>query len=169
MRIARSTSSCTCAGAVCSQLLYAGENFPIVCRLIPGTWCAGLTAALSGLECPEDWGRPTSAGHFRFLVSFRCKPNCGNQAPILCMSAYSQKLACAFAYQSGRQRSERWNCLRRQAQHGWQWSFTAAVSVLTQNKNTPGFLLPGVFFIGDCEKISWYRCSWSQAGCCRHR
>lgn len=169
MRIAHGTSSCTCAGAVRSQLLYAGENFPIVCRLIPGTWCAGLTAALSGLECPEDWGRPTCAGHFRFLVSFRRKPNCGDQAPILCMSAYSQKLAYAFAYQSGRQRSERWNCLRRQAQHGWQRSFTAVCRCFQTEQKHPRISVSGGVFIGDCEKLSWYRCSWSQAGCCRHR
>ena len=149
MRIARSTSSCTCAGAVCSQLLYAGENFPIVCRLIPGTWCAGLTAALSGLECPEDWGKPTCAGHFRFLVSFRCKPNCGDQAPILCMSAHSQKLACAFAYQGGRQRSGRRNCLRRQVQHGWQWSFTAVcLCFQTEQKHPRISVSGGVFYRG---------------------
>ena len=169
MRIARSTSSCTCAGAVCSQLLYAGENFPIVCRLIPGTWCAGLTAALSGLECPEDWGRPTCAGHFRFLVSFRCKPDCGDQAPILCMSAYSQKLACAFAYQGGRQRSGRRSIWSGRSSTAGSGVSQSSAAVFRQNKNTPGFLLPGVFFIGDCEKLSWYRCSWSQAGCCRHR
>ena len=171
MRIARSTSSCTCAGAVCSQLLYAGENFPIAYRLIPGAQCAGLTAALPCLECSGEWHRSTCAGHFRFLVSSRCKPDCGDQAPILCMSAYSQKLACAFAYQSGRQRSERWNCLPAAAGPArLAVEFHSRLpAVFRQNKNTPGFLLPGVFFIGDCEKISWYRCSWSQAGCCRHR
>ena len=160
MRIARGTSSCTCAGAVCSQLLYAGENFPIVCRLIPGTWCAGLTAALSGLECPEDWGRPTCAGYFRFLVSFRRKPNCGDQAPIPCMSAYSQ---------GGRHRSWRRSIWSGRSSTAGSGVSQPSAAVFRQNKNTPGFLSPGVFFIGDCEKLSWYRCSWSQAGCCRHR
>ena len=121
------------------------------------------------LRMPWGVGGPTCAGHFRFLVPSRCKPNCGDQAPIPCMSAYSQKLACAFAYQSGRQRLERWNtCGGRPSTAGSGVSQPSA-AVFRQNKNTPGFLLPGVFFIGDCEKISWYRCSWSQAGCCRHR
>ena len=154
---------CVQSAAVCRR------EPSIACRLIPGTWCAGLTAALSGLECPGDWGRPTCAGHFRFLVSFRRKPNCGDQAPIPCMSAYSQKLACAFAYQGDGQWSGRRNtCGGRSSTAGSRVSQPSA-AVFRQNKNTPGFLLPGVFFIGDCEKISWYRCSWSQAGCCRHR
>lgn len=170
MRIARSTSSCTCAGAVCSQLLYAGENYPIVCRLIPGTWCADLTAALPCLECSGEWHRSTCAGHFRFLVSSRCKPDCGDQAPILCMSAYSQKLACAFAYQSGRQLIEAMELPAAAGPARLEAEFhSCRLSVFRQNKNTPGFLFPGVFFIRGCEKLSWYRCSWSQAGCCRHR
>lgn len=138
-----------CTDPVCSQLLYAGENFPIVCRLIPGTWCAGLTAALPCLECSGEWHRSTCAGHFRFLVSSRCKPDCGDQAPILCMSAYSQKLACAFAYQSGRQRSGRWNCLRRQAQHSWQRSFTAVCRCFqTEQKHPRISASGGVFYRG---------------------
>lgn len=132
----------------CTDLVCRRE-LSIAYRLIPGAQCAGLTAALSGLECPEDWGKPTCAGHFRFLVSSRCKPDCGDQAPILCMSAYSQKLACEFAYQSGRQRSERWNCLRRQAQHGWQWSFTAVCRCFqTEQKHPRISASGGVFYRG---------------------
>ena len=138
-----------CTDLVCSQLLYAGENFPIVCRLIPGARCAGLTAALPCLECSGEWHRSTCAGHFRFLVSFRCKPDCGDQAPILCMSAYSQKLACVLAYQSVRQRSGRRNCLRRQAQHGWQWSFTAVCRCFqTEQKHPRISASGGVFYRG---------------------
>lgn len=133
------------------------------------TVCAGLTAALSGLECSGDWGRPTCAGHFRFLVSFRCKPDCVDQAPIPCMSAYSQKLACAFAYQSGRQRSGRRSIWSGRSSTAGSVVSQPSAAVFRQNKNTPGFLFPGVFFIRGCEKLSWYRCSWSQAGCCRHR
>ena len=173
MRIAHSTSSCTCAGAV--QILCAvsccmqERTFPLCAGSYQGAQCDGLTAALPGLECSGDCGRPTSAGYFQFLVSSRCKPDCGDQAPILCMSAHSKKLACAFAYQSDGQRSGRWNtCGGRSSTVGSGVSQPSA-SVFRQNKNTPGFLLPGAFFIGDCEKLSWYRCSLSQAGCCRHR
>ncbi len=155
--------SCVQSAGVCRREL------SIAYRLIPGARCAGLTAALSGLECPEDWGKPTCAGHFRFLVSFRCKPNCGDQAPILCMSAYSQKLAYAFAYQGGRQRSWRRSIWSGRSSTAGSGVSQPSASVFRQNKNTPGFLFPGVFFIGDCEKLSWYRCSLSQAGCCRHR
>lgn len=152
----------------CTDLVCRRE-LSIAYRLIPGAQCADLTAALPCLECSGEWHRSTCAGHFRFLVSSRCKPDCGDQAPILCMSAHSQKLACAFAYQSGRQRSWRrsiWS--GRSSTAGSGVSQPSAV-VFRQNKNTPGFLFPGVFFIGDCEKLSWYRCSLSQAGCCRHR
>lgn len=152
----------------CTDLVCRRE-LSIAYRLIPGAQCAGLTAALSGLECPEDWGKPTCAGHFRFLVSFRCKPNCGDQAPILCMSAYSQKLAYAFAYQGGRQRSGRRSIWSGRSSTAGSGVSQPSAAVFRQNKNTPGFLFPGVFFIGDCEKLSWYRCSLSQAGCCRHR
>ena len=142
----------------------------IVCRLIPGARCApAWIAALPCLECSGEWHRSTCAGHFRFLVSSRCKPDCGDQAPILCMSAYSQKLACAFAYQSGRQRSGRRSIWSGRSSTAGSGVLQSSASVFRQNKNTPGFLFPGVFFIGDCEKLSWYRCSWSQAGCCRHR
>lgn len=154
---------CVQSAAVCRREL------SIAYRLIPGTWCADLTAALPCLECSGERHRSTCAGHFRFLVSSRCKPDCGDQAPILCMSAYSQKLACAFAYQSGRQRSGRRSTWSGRSSTAGSGVSQPSAAVFRQNKNTPGFLLPGVFFIGDCEKISWYRCSWSQAGCCRHR
>ncbi len=134
---------CVQSAAVCRREL------SIAYRLIPGAQCADLTAALPCLECSGEWHRSTCAGHFRFLVSSRCKPDCGDQAPILCMSAYSQKLACAFAYQSGRQRSERWNCLRRQAQHGWQWSFTAVCRCFqTEQKHPRISASGGVFYRG---------------------
>lgn len=152
----------------CTDLVCRRE-LSIAYRLIPGAQCADLTAALSGLECSGDWGRPTCAGHFRFLVSSRCKPDCGDQAPILCMSAHSQKLACAFAYQSGRQRSWRRSIWSGRSSTAGSGVSQPSAAVFRQNKNTPGFLFPGVFFIGDCEKLSWYRCSLSQAGCCRHR
>ena len=154
---------CVQSAAVCRREL------SIACRLIPGAQCADLTAALPCLECSGEWHRSTCAGHFRFLVSSRCKPDCGDQAPILCMSAHSQKLACAFAYQSGRHRSWRRSIWSGRSSTAGSGVSQPSAAVFRQNKNTPGFLLPGVFFIGDCEKLSWYRCSWSQAGCCRHR
>ena len=154
---------CVQSAAVCRR------EPSIAYRLIPGAQCADLTAALPCLECSGEWHRSTCAGHFRFLVSSRCKPDCGDQAPIPCMSAHSQKLACAFAYQSGRQRSGRRSIWSGRPSTAGSGVSQPSAAVFRQNKNTPGFLLPGVFFIGDCEKISWYRCSWSQAGCCRHR
>lgn len=172
MRVVRSTSSSTCAGA--AQILCAvsccmqERAFHCVPAHTRRTVCAGLDRSFArpGIG---DCGRPTCAGHFRFLVPYRCKPNCGDQAPILCMSAHSQKLACAFAYQSGRQRSWRRSIWSGRSSTAGSGVSQPSVAVFRQNKNTPGFLLPGVFFIGDCEKLSWYRCSWSQAGCCRHR
>lgn len=155
---------CVQSAAVCRREL------SIAYRLIPGAQCADLTAALPCLECSGEWHRSTCAGHFRFLVSSHCKPDCGDQAPILCMSAHSQKLACAFAYQSGRQRSGRRSIWSGRSPAQLAAEFHSRLPLFSdRTKNTPGFLLPGVFFIGDCEKISWYRCSWSQAGCCRHR
>ena len=173
MRVARSTSSCTCAGAAqifCAVSCCMQERaFHCVPAHTRRTVCADLTAALPCLECSGEWHRSTCAGHFRFLVSSRCKPDCGDQAPILCMSAHSQKLACAFAYQSGRQRSGRRSIWSGRSSTAGSGVSQPSAAVFRQNKNTPGFLLPGVFFIGDCEKLSWYRCSLSQAGCCRHR
>lgn len=135
---------CAQSAAVCRREL------SIAYRLIPGARCApAWIAALPCLECSGEWHRSTCAGHFRFLVSSRCKPDCGDQAPILCMSAHSQKLACAFAYQSGRQRSERRNCLRRQVQHGWQWSFTAVCRCFqTEQKHPRISASGGVFYRG---------------------
>ena len=155
--------SCVQSAAVCRREL------SIAYWLIPGAQCADLTAALPCLECSGEWHRSTGAGHFRFRVSARCKPDCGDQAPILCMSAHSQKLACAFAYQSGRQRSWRRSIWSGRSSTAGSGVSQPSAAVFRQNKNTPGFLLPGVFFIGDCEKLSWYRCSWSPAVCCRRR
>ena len=164
MRIARSTSSCTCAGAVCRREL------SIACRLIPGTWCAGLTAALSGLECSGDCGRPTCAGHFRFLVSSRCKPGLrGSSTDSVHERLFSEVGLCACV--SERQAAV--GAMELPAAAGparLEAEFHSRLLLFSdRTKNTPGFLLPGAFFIRGCEKLSWYRCSLSQAGCCRHR
>ena len=146
------------------------RELSIACRLIPGhTVCrpgSQLCPAWNALGSGAGRPAPGISG-FWFLPVVN--PDCGDQAPIPCMSAHSQKLACAFAYQSDRQRSKRRNtCGGRPSTAGSGVSQPSA-AVFRQNKNTPGFLLPGAFFIRGCEKLSWYRCSWSQAGCCRHR
>ena len=127
-------------------------------------------AALPGLECSGDCGRPTCAGHFRFLVSFRCKPGLRESSPdSMYERSFSEVGLCVcVSERQAADRSDGTACGGRPSTAGSGVSQPSA-AVFRQNKNTPGFLLPGVFFIGDCEKLSWYRCSWSQAGCCRHR
>lgn len=165
MRVVRSTSSCTCAGAVCRREL------SIACRLIPGrTVCPALIAALPCLECSGEWHRSTCAGHFRFLVSSRCKPGLRESSTD---SVYERPFSpvglrvCV----SGRQAVV--GAMELPAAAGparLEAEFHSRLPLFSdRTKNTPGFLFPGVFFIRGCEKLSWYRCSWSQAGCCRHR
>lgn len=172
MRVARSTSSSTCAGA--AQILCAvsccmqERAFHCVPAHTRRTVCRpDRSFALPGML----WGvaQVDLRREFLVILSSGCKPDCGDQAPIPCMSAHSQKLACAFAYQSGRQRSGRRSIWSGRPSTAGSGVSQPSAAVFRQSKNTPGFLLPGVFFIGDCEKLSWYRCSWSQAGCCRHR